>query len=280
MFKTIFLLLITCAHFQITLGSEQFFTLKETCNSELTHFPGKSDKDNLEKACSKVSVLNGCYSEVNKKLIFHYDKVGTSVTGKKILVYALFHGDETPSGSVARHWMERLEKINSRNSWRIIPITNPDGLKEKTRTNGRGVDLNRNFPTKKWDELALKYWKEKEGSHKRRFPGKVASSEQETKCVMNHLEAFDPDFIISVHTPYGVLDFDGPENPVKPRFYNLPWKRLGHYPGSLGRYMWAERNVPVLTIELKGNEFNLGPEYLEELQDIAGGMAIKVSSRK
>ncbi|MFT6258033.1 MAG: hypothetical protein ACJAT8_002578, partial [Cellvibrionaceae bacterium] len=26
------------------------------------------------------------------------------------------------------------------------------------RQNGRGVDLNRNLPSKDWDDLALKYW--------------------------------------------------------------------------------------------------------------------------
>ncbi|MCE3011354.1 MAG: murein peptide amidase A, partial [Proteobacteria bacterium] len=49
----------------------------------------------------------------------------------------------------------------------------------------------------------------------------------------------------------------------------LPWTSLGHYPGSLGRYMWFERKIPVLTMELKEDlPKTLRP--FEELQDIIG----------
>lgn len=254
-----------------------FLDLEKTCMDSLSKFPGPIDKKLLLSACEQASYLSSCYSHEMKLPIFHYDRMGRTITGKRILVYSMFHGDEYPAGSVARHWMERLTKINPRSTWRIVPIVNPDGVNNKTRTNGRGVDINRNLPTTNWDTLALKYWSEKESKRKRRYPGEFQSSEQETKCVLNHIENFKPDFIISIHTPYGVLDFDGPQKSVMPRFHNLPWKRLGHYPGSLGRYMWAERNIPVLTIELKGNNFDLGPNYLGELQDIAGGMALQAS---
>ncbi|MCB9091242.1 MAG: succinylglutamate desuccinylase/aspartoacylase family protein [Halobacteriovoraceae bacterium] len=258
----------------------QFLELQNYCEKSLSLFPGEYSKEAISGICHQVSYLNGCYSEKDKNVIFHYDKIGTSVVGKRILVFSLFHGDEFPAGSVARYWMERLYKINPRSSWRIIPILNPDGVNGKTRTNGRGVDLNRNLPTKNWEVLALEHWEKKEGKKERRFPGKVAGSERETQCVLNHIENFNPDFIISVHTPYGVLDFDGPQKSGKPSFDHLPWKRLGTYPGSLGRYMWNERNIPVLTIELKGNEFNLDPDYLSELQDIAGLMAIRTVQSK
>ncbi len=256
---------------------QPFLNLEKTCFDNLSGFPGKVDKKLLKKACAEATYLSGCYAQESQTPIFHYDRQGKSIKGKRILVYSMFHGDEFPAGSVARYWMERLSTIDPRSSWRIVPIVNPDGVRNKTRVNGRGVDINRNLPTKDWEKLALKYWKERESKKKRRFPGNEAGSEQETRCVMNHIENFRPDFIISVHTPYGLLDFDGPQKQIRPRFHNLPWKRLGHYPGSLGRYMWAERNIPVLTIELKGNEFNMDPEYLGELQDVAGGLAIQAS---
>ncbi len=99
----------------------------------------------------------------------------------------------------------------------------------------------------------------------------------ETKCLLRHLEEFKPDFIISIHTPIGVLDFDGPQGKV-PKGTPLPWSPLGNYPGSLGRYMWKDRNIPVLTIELKGNSGLSKLEQLDQLQDISGTIAIEAST--
>jgi hypothetical protein len=230
----------------------------------------------VQSICKRANLQAGGYSSRDQQPIYHFEKVGKTMQGKRILVFSLVHGDEGPSGAVTRYWLKRLQKIDSRNTWRIIPIMNPDGLTAKTRTNGRGVDLNRNMPTTNWKSLAHSFWKLMGKSSKRRFPGEAAGSEQEVQCMMGHIDAFRPDFIISVHTPYGVLDFDGPKTNVtrKLKFQNLPWKRMGHYPGSLGRYAWHERKIPVLTIELKGNEFNQPDSYLSELQDVAGTMAI------
>ena len=162
-----------------------------------------------------------------------------------------------------------LQEIDPRNSWRVVPVLNPDGLKMKTRTNANSIDLNRNFPTHDWTELAQTYWKKSTSSNPRRFPGKEGGSEPETKCAMKQIEDFKPDFIVSVHTPLKVLDFDGPKVSPPPKFDYLPWKSLGHMPGSLGRYMWFERQTPVLTMELKDTlPPNLAP--FEQLQDIIG----------
>lgn len=253
--------------------------LDQSCLQELKALPGPSGSPELAQACGKVKQLDGCVS-ANGKPIFHLDKIGTNKNPKRILAKALIHGDETLSGVVARAWMERLEKIEPRNSWRIIPVANPDGTKEKTRTNAHGVDLNRNFPTKNWEEEALGYWKKKMKSDPRRNPGTEAASEVETRCLMKHFEEFKPDFIISVHTPLGVLDFDGPKIAAPPNFKPLPWTALGNFPGSLGRYMWADRKIPVLTIELKGNEDVAKLEAFDKLQDISGTVAIQADQLK
>jgi len=152
---------------------------------------------------------------------------------------------------MGKEWLSRLERIKTpSNYWRIIPLLNPDGAVLKTRTNANGVDVNRNFPTKDWDEMAVSQWHKTQKSHPRRFPGKSAGSEAETKCAMAHIEEFKPDLVVSIHTPYGLFDFDGPTH-KKIKTQLLPWKRLGTFPGSLGRYMWDERKIPTLTIELR-----------------------------
>lgn len=248
--------------------------IEKICYEELKGFSGPVDKIALSSACKKVQVLDGCHS-VEGRPIFHYERQGTQKRPQRILAKSLIHGDELPAGSVGRAWMSRLENIDPRNTWRVIPIANPDGLKRRTRFNSRGVDLNRNFPTDDWEVQALRYWKVNKKSDPRRYPGSGPASEPETKCLVKHFEDFKPDFIISIHTPLGVLDFDGPKLKNPPHFSPLPWISLGNFPGSLGRYMWKDRNIPVLTIELKGQEDLKTLEEFDRLQDISGTVAIQ-----
>lgn len=248
------------------------------CYQYLKGLPGPFKHNELREVCKSTLVLNGC-SSLEDRPIFHYDRPGRDAKGKRILTMSLIHGDEYPSGSVARSWITRLERLNPRNSWRVIPVMNPDGLKKGTRTNARGVDLNRNFPTANWDEEALHKWKTLKKEDPRRYPGPRPASEIETRCAVNHIEDFKPDFIISIHTPLGLLDFDGPKAKY-PHFKPLPWISLGHFPGSLGRYMWADRNVPVLTIELKGDRGIRRLEQFDRLQDISGTVAIQADESR
>lgn len=237
------------------------------CKKSLSAFPGSTDSKLLDSSCSQVTRLNSCVSQ-NDIPIFHVEKKGYLPNAKKILVFSLIHGDEAGAGTVGRYWFERLSDVNPRNTWRVVPVLNPDGVKLRTRTNANLVDLNRNFPTKDWGEQALSYWRTSTKSNPRRFPGTTPGSEPEVQCAIDHILDFKPDFIVSIHTPLNVLDFDGPRvNP--PKYDYLPWKSLGHFPGSLGRFMWFERQTPVLTLELKPDL----PDHLEtfeKLQDVIG----------
>ncbi len=245
------------------------FDLAKFCYDSLKKFPGGFQEGLLKTACEKVVHFEECTSVQGEK-IFHYERQGTAKPAKKILVFSLIHGDETPAGSVGRFWLNRLESIEPRNHWRVVPVLNPDGVKEKTRYNANKIDLNRNFPTRDWDELAHKYWQVQTHSNTRRFPGEKSASEPEVKCALKQIEDFKPDFIISIHTPLSVLDFDGPKVPA-PKYSYLPWRSLGHFPGSLGRYMWFERKTPVLTMELKDTLPSTN-KPLEDLQDIIGSL--------
>jgi protein MpaA len=254
-----------------------FSNLQQECVNELKKFPGAWDDKLLKQACERVSVDSSCVSSEGRP-IYHYDKISSATGAKKVLVFSLIHGDETPAGTIGRYWMERLEGIDPRNSWRVIPVLNPDGVKYKTRTNANKIDINRNFPTKDWEEGAITTWKQATKSNPRRFPGEKGGSEPETKCAVHHLEDFQPDFVVSVHTPLKVLDFDGPRIAAPPKFDYLPWRSLGNYAGSLGRYMWVERQTPVLTMELKESlPPNLTP--FEQLQDIIGKL-VKIETGK
>ncbi|MBF0297361.1 MAG: succinylglutamate desuccinylase/aspartoacylase family protein [Oligoflexia bacterium] len=247
-------------------------SLKDVCVENLKSLPSQHNLEKLNLVCSSVTSIPSCKSN-NGEIIFHYDKKGENKRGLKIFAFSLIHGDEPLSGSVTRSWMERLTEIAPRNSWRIIPIANPDGWHANTRANAKGVDLNRNFPSKNWEKEAYNYWAKDMKKDPRRYPGNKAASEAETKCIIEHIKNFKPDFIVTIHTPLGTLDFDGPKLKY-PKYKDLPWIRLGNYPGSLGRYMWKDGKIPVLTIELKGENSVKRMGDLDKLQDISSIVAI------
>ncbi|MEO0335583.1 MAG: M14 family zinc carboxypeptidase, partial [Pseudomonadota bacterium] len=135
--------------------------LAQACTEKMGSFPGKYDKKLLAEVCGSVDILPSCISR-NGQPIYHYNRPSRREEGaERILTFAVTHGDEVASGAVARSWANRLSRISPRNEWRVIPVLNPDGYDKKTRTNAAGVDVNRNYPSKDWDEFALKWWKEK-----------------------------------------------------------------------------------------------------------------------
>lgn len=175
---------------------------------------------------------------------------------RRVLVLGAIHGDEISAVSTLFRWIDFLERTKPdsflrQNTYLFLPLVNPDGFysKPRTRTNAAGVDLNRNFATKKWNDEAMLFWKKKASSDVRRFPGKAAASEVETQAVQQAVDAFKPDLIISVHAPYRLVDHDGPI--MFPDMQSpLPIRTLGAYPGSLGTYAGIERSIPVVTPEL------------------------------
>lgn len=210
--------------------------------------------------------LSGTTSNQDKPLTFR--DFNTQVSNEnsnektRILLVGGIHGDEFSGVSIAFKWLNKLAKDYSSNTsqiinnyhWRVIPILNPDGLLqgdgESKRMNANDVDLNRNFPTEDWDEFAHKFWINKRGRDPRRFPGPEGGSEIETQWIVEQINEFNPHAVISIHAPYGIVDSDGPIDPPK-HLGPLQLKILGTYPGSMGRYVGVQKNIPMLTVELK-----------------------------
>ncbi len=171
----------------------------------------------------------------------------------KVLIMGGIHGDEYSSVSLMFHWIEKLNQHHSGLfHWQVVPLMNPDGLLKKpkaTRQNSNGVDLNRNFPTPDWYDLALSYWKDRTYQNPRRYPGPTANSEPETRWFIERIKSFQPDAIVAVHAPHHLVDFDGPHNPPT-KLGKLRLRRLGTYPGSLGNYGGSSLEIPVVTVEL------------------------------
>ena len=63
------------------------------------------------------------------------------------------------------------------------------------------------------------------------------------------MQRFKPNLIVSIHAPYGLLDFDGPIPPPG-RLGRLYLDQVGIFPGSLGNYGGVHKGMPVVTVEL------------------------------
>lgn len=175
----------------------------------------------------------------------------------RVLVVGAMHGDELTAAALAMRWIELAQDgaVASRQPvhWRFIPVLNPDGLlaRKPTRVNAHGVDLNRNFPTPNWERDAPIYWDKRTRRDPRRWPGPTPLSEPESRFLHTQMDTdFKPDLVVSIHAPYGVLDYDGPLPPPN-RLGQLRLDQLGIFPGSLGHYGSVRQGMPVVTIELK-----------------------------
>jgi murein peptide amidase A len=210
---------------------------------------------NVNKAlCEAAGLVDSGARSVQGTPLYTRD-VGTDTGKLRVLVIGTMHGDELSSASVALHWIRLAssEKVDMPQPvhWRFLPVMNPDGMMARPpkRTNAKGVDLNRNFPTPNWERDAAAYWQQRTGKDPRRWPGPKPLSEPETRFLYDQMQKFKPHLIVSIHAPYGVLDFDGPSVPPS-RLGRLYLDQVGIFPGSLGNYGGVHKGVPVVTIEL------------------------------
>ncbi len=182
-----------------------------------------------------------------------------SVKGKSIEAYknshpgekyfyliAGVHGDEVEGVHVLKELFTWLKATDPKFPIIVIPCLNVDGHATNSRVNANGVDLNRNLPSSKWvkDAREAKY-----------FPGTSPLSEPENKFLVNMLDKYPPKFIISMHSWYPVLNFNGncvevAEFLSKYNNYPLDGDLEGHpTPGSLGELGPETYKAPVLTME-------------------------------
>lgn len=203
--------------------------------------------------CSTVVQVFQNPRSVKQRVIPYADFMDTESTSSlRVLVFGGIHGDEWTTVSLVLNWIQDLNQNRpSGLDWRLIPLINPDGffLRPSTRVNANGIDLNRNFPTPDWEARAHKFWQAQTRKNPRRNPGLTPGSEPETQLVIEQIERYKPDVILSLHAPYGLVDFDGPyQAPM--RFGTLPFRKLKAFPGSLGSYAGGFLGIPVVTVEL------------------------------
>lgn len=197
------------------------------------------------------------------------------------LVLCGVHGDEiTP----IKFCWDLINELKNNHTFKdkvvvVAPLVAPDSfLKSKpTRTNGRGVDVNRNFPTKDWHKDAHRRWNKND---KRKYPGPHAASEQETIFQMNLILRYKPNKVVSVHSPLTLLDYDGPSlkaeegQNAKSLLEEMSTKAGGYkvsnypvFPGSLGNWAGNEKKIPTYTIELPNSDYHQTTKFWNLFKD-------------
>ena len=239
--------------FMITLFAIFFIAKSTLAASACTDFSAKLPNVTRE-LCEAAQLQPTAARSVQGRTLWARDVKPDHAT-LRVLVVGAIHGDELSSAAVALHWISLATQIPVATRqgihWRFVPILNPDGVfsRAPSRVNARGVDLNRNFPTPNWQRDAKVYWEKRTGKDPRRWPGPKPLSEPESRFLHDEMQGFKPHLIVSIHAPYGVLDFDGPSVPPS-RLGRLYLDQVGVFPGSLGNYGGVHKGVPVVTIEL------------------------------
>jgi protein MpaA len=184
-------------------------------------------------------------------------RVGRSVEGRPLeafafgegatlaLVHGGIHGDEPGAVALAERLIEHLA------GWRgarvvVLPAVNPDGLAAATKDNARGVDLNRNFPSRNFrsEPLAPGY-----------DPGPHPLSEPESAALAALIERESPARLLALHQPFRCVNFDGPAAALAERMAaacGWPVRADVGYPtpGSFGSRYGVDLGLEVITLEL------------------------------
>jgi len=133
------------------------------------------------------------YSVKGRPLIAYY--FGSS--GPVTLYAGAIHGNEASSSTLMKLWIDELEANPTKLAGRrvvVVPTINPDGLVAETRTNSRGVNLSRNFPTSNWTSDI----NDTDGKHAG-GGGTAPLSEPESKALAVLTTQLSPRLLLSFH---------------------------------------------------------------------------------
>ncbi|HNJ97664.1 MAG TPA: DUF2817 domain-containing protein [Ilumatobacteraceae bacterium] len=178
--------------------------------------------------------------------------IGTSVQGRPIVAYhrgkpggtvilivGVIHGNED-DGLAVIDLLRTLPLPDGYDLW-LLPMMNPDGQANQTRTNANGVDLNRNFPYD-WGPIAQPGDSE--------YSGPSAGSEPETQAFMAFTQRIQPKLTIWYHQNAFLVQpskrADGPLRKKYAELTGLPYKTLSGTGSTFSGIAatWVRTQVP------------------------------------
>ena len=186
--------------------------------------------------------------------------IGDENAPNRYLVMGQMHGDEPAGRFICHDRLLNKGPVHDVALW-VVPTMNPDGSIRGTRTNARGVDLNRNFPSNTWV---------RRGKGTRYYSGPRPASEPETRAILKFFSDIQPRTLISMHQPLASVDFSGGSHAVTrwlADHLNLP---VAHIQVTGGGTMtsWYNPKFPkktAVTVELPASTT---PQYRGHVADV------------
>jgi murein peptide amidase A len=171
--------------------------------------------------------------------------IGDSQSSHTALVVGVIHGNERAGLKIVKALRVR-HSPHDLNLW-IIPDLNPDGSAARTRQNGRGVDLNRNF---------RRGWRRMGQPWDTYYSGPRPFSEPESRAARRFISNIRPDVTIWYHQAMRLVDRTGPGRRIRRRYARiarLPLVRIRPLPGTATRWQnhRFQRDV-AFVVELPG----------------------------
>ncbi len=167
---------------------------------------------------------------------------------RRVLWVGGIHGDEREGAHAAAELPAAFlaePGASKRVTLYVIEDLNPDGAAKKTRGNGHGVDLNRNFPAASFRPA---------GRH-----GREALGEPESRALGELVASWRPELVLVTHSFRGAefVNYDGPARALAERFalesgFELrSSEELEATPGSFGAWAGKTLGLSVLTLEYR-----------------------------
>jgi protein MpaA len=195
---------------------------------------------------------------------------GRSDAPVRVLVSGSIHGVE-PAGHAVIRRLRQLAPPDGVQVWTVRTF-NPDGIARGTRQNARGVDLNRNFPSK---------WRRTGRPFDTYYPGPRAASEPETRAFMRLVRRIRPDVSMHFHQALRVVNLTGGPDPKLVRDYarrtGLPAVRLPPLRGT--GTGWQNRTFPgtsAFVVELAAGP--LSPQRVQRHSRAVLGVAAGIAA--
>ena len=150
--------------------------------------------------------------------------VGSPRAPRTVLVVGEIHGSEPAGRAIVRRL--RAARPPRGVALLLVDSANPDGGRAGTRWNGRGVDLNRNFPFA-WQPNGMPF--------DTYYSGSAPLSEPESRALARLIRRVRPRVTVWYHQQMRLVDRSGGD-PYLERLYSersrLPYKRIAPLPGT------------------------------------------------